>query len=84
MEDPAQILEERDMENETPENDSIVEGIMEGSSEESEDDEDVYEVEKIIEKRKKGRSIQYLVKWKGYDEDQNTWEPVKNLQNDDV
>ena len=41
-----------------------------------------YEVEKILEKRvKKGGQIEYLVKWKNYDDpDDNTWEPADNLK----
>jgi len=38
---------------------------------------DEFEVERILEKQ--GR--QYLVKWKGYPEEDNTWEPKKNLKN---
>lgn len=38
---------------------------------------DIFEVEKIIRKRKKKGGVKYLVKWKGYDE--TTWEPRKNL-----
>jgi hypothetical protein len=40
-----------------------------------------YEVEQIIDKRQKGKKIEYLVKWKGYNHDENTWEPKKNLAN---
>jgi len=39
-----------------------------------------YEVEKILDKRKFGRQIKYLIKWKGYGEEHNTWEPLKNLK----
>ena len=28
--------------------------------------DDVYEVEKILKKRNRGRNVQYLVKWLGY------------------
>lgn len=38
-------------------------------------EDDIYEVEKIL-KEKDG---QYLVKWKGYPESENTWEPEHNL-----
>jgi Chromo (CHRromatin Organisation MOdifier) domain len=39
----------------------------------------VYEVEKIIRSRKVGQGTYYLIKWKGYPELENTWEPEKHL-----
>ena len=42
---------------------------------EQEDDE--YEVEKIVNYDKK--SQRYLIKWKGYPSEENTWEPLTNL-----
>jgi transposase InsO family protein len=47
--------------------------------------EDEYEVESIVAKRlnaksKKGEH-EYLVKWKGYDASENTWEPAGHLSN---
>jgi chromobox protein 1 len=42
--------------------------------------EEEYIVEKIIDKRVlKSGKVQYLLKWKDYDTDQNTWEPRENL-----
>merc|ERR1712059_205523 len=39
-----------------------------------------YEVEKILDKRvEKGGYTEYLVKWRNYEEGENTWEPVDNL-----
>ena len=42
-----------------------------------------WEVEHILAKRTRGsgrrRHIEYLVKWKGYNEWENTWEPITNL-----
>jgi hypothetical protein len=47
------------------------------------DDRDHWEVESILARRGVGRRVQYLVKWKGYSVDENTWEPLDNLQNAD-
>lgn len=49
----------------------------------------MYEVEKIVTSRinKKGIWVpisgkkEYLIKWVGYDSNQNTWEPERNLVN---
>jgi hypothetical protein len=40
-----------------------------------------FEVEKIITKRYHN---EYLIKYKGYDHSENTWEPISNLQCDDI
>jgi len=42
-------------------------------------DEKVYEVEKIIGKKKVKGVQHYLVKWEGYSFGENTWEPEGNL-----
>jgi len=43
--------------------------------------ENEYEVETIRKHRCFGRNkrLQYLLKWKGYPESDNTWEPVEQL-----
>jgi hypothetical protein len=42
--------------------------------------EEEYEVEKIIRSRgRKGEQVLYEIKWKGYGEEENTWEPMENL-----
>ena len=46
-----------------------------------EEDEPEYEVEKLLDSRIRWRRIEYLVKWKGYDDGHNSWEPVTNLTN---
>jgi hypothetical protein len=40
-----------------------------------------YEVEKILDHRTDQNTTQYLIKWVGYDSDDNTWEPAENLEN---
>ena len=40
-----------------------------------------YEVEDILRKRMISGEAHYLVKWKGYDTSENTWEPRGNLKN---
>jgi hypothetical protein len=45
------------------------------------EEETEWEVEKIIQRRGNGRRDEYLVKWLGYPDSENTWEPVTNLTN---
>ena len=57
-----------------------------------EPEEDEFEVEAVVDMKKKvrstifsksdlkGSSVEYLVKWRGYPSDQNTWEPAQNLE----
>ena len=40
-----------------------------------------YEVEEVIDSRLKRGKLEYLVKWSGYTDDYNTWEPKTNLDN---
>ena len=39
----------------------------------------VWEVERVTAKRKAGRGVQYLVAWKGYPAEENTWLPRSSL-----
>jgi len=43
--------------------------------------EDEYEVERIVAHQQFGQSkkLQYLIKWKGYPESNNTWEPADQV-----
>ena len=45
------------------------------------DEEEEYEVDKILKSRRTGRKkqLQYLIRWKGYGPNDDTWEPVENL-----
>ena len=48
--------------------------------EEVQSDEQEYSVEKIVDKQTAiDGKISYLIKWKGYDDKDNTWEPTENI-----
>ena len=47
--------------------------LFQDSSEES------YEVEKILKHRMNKEQIEYLVKWKNYSSEENTWEPATSF-----
>jgi len=46
--------------------------------------EEEYEVEEIVEKRMKKGKAEYLIKWKGWSHDDDTWEPRSNLDCDKI
>jgi len=35
---------------------------------------ELFEVEKVIDKKRINRVLHYLIKWEGYSEEDNTWE----------
>ena len=40
-----------------------------------------YEVEEILDRQERRGKTKYLVKWKGYTAEKNTWERLENLKN---
>jgi hypothetical protein len=43
------------------------------------DDGRVYDIEKIVDRRSRKNSKQYLIHWAGFSSKHRTWEPVKNI-----
>ncbi|XP_059618410.1 chromobox protein homolog 1-like isoform X2 [Phlebotomus argentipes] len=41
--------------------------------------ENEYQVESIIDRRVKKGRVEYYIKWEGYSAEDNTWEPIDNL-----
>ena len=54
------------------------------SDDEKGEPDDDFQVEKIIKKRTKNGQVEYYLKWVGYSEDDNTWEPKANLNCQDL
>lgn len=44
-------------------------------------EQEEYVVEKILRRRRQGGQYRYFIKWKGYPDEDNSWEPATNLSN---
>ena len=47
------------------------------------DGEEEWEIERILDSRFYRRQFQYLIRWKGFDEGHDSWEPAKNITHAD-
>jgi len=43
------------------------------------DNHEYFEIEDILDSKREGRRLYYLIKWKGYPDSENSWEPLSGI-----
>ncbi|XP_031276168.1 chromo domain-containing protein LHP1 [Pistacia vera] len=84
QQDGEEIEEENEEEEEEEEDEEDEDEEVARDEEPQEDrpklDEGFFEIEAIRRRRIRKGQLQYLIKWRGWPETANTWEPLENLQ----
>ncbi|KAK3735990.1 hypothetical protein QZH41_006322 [Actinostola sp. cb2023] len=58
-----------------------LEGVFYGQEiQKVEKEDDVYQIESVVKKRKRKGKLEYLVKWKGYPDKFNSWVPARDMK----
>lgn len=77
-------LEDEDLEDQEQTAADSDEAANNAATSKGDENDDEFEVEEIRGKRVYRGKVQYLVKWKGYAEKENTWEPLEHLVNSET